>query len=108
MSRYAGSPRWFLLVKAGMLGAFLPAMLYITLCNSLALHYRAKLDYYDDAGLHISDGWLYGQDFNDHSVCVSQRYLSAGAAAIDHGPFDAWWMIRNWNTDFLAQQPICK
>lgn len=68
------------------------------------------MDRYDAQGLAVSDRWEDDPDsMNDHSVCVAFRYLSAGEDAIDAGhTFDAWWMIRNWNTDFLAKQPKCK
>jgi hypothetical protein len=107
VSRYSGYPSWFLPVKLGLLLTFLPAYMYLCLCNSLSFHYQTELERYDEEALTISDRWLDGINFNDHSICVVDHYFAAGADAANYPPFDAWWMIRNWKTDFLAKQPSC-
>ena len=105
MSRYY--PLWYVLSKAGILAIGLPVIFYLAACNGMSLHYRHQVDRYDDAALAISDGWPKLQTFDDYHVCVAGRYLAAGSAATDYHEFSLIWMIRNWNKDFLAEQPSC-
>jgi len=107
MSRYSGYPRGLLLAKAVILTIALPVIGYLQLCNCLALHYREELYRYDDASQEISSWWPELHNFDGYHICLAERYLAAGGEAANYHPFDAWWMIRNWNTDFLAQQPPC-
>jgi hypothetical protein len=99
--------RRILLAKLIILSIALPVIVYLWLCSAMSIHYSEELDRYDDAALSISDRWVDLQNFNQYSVCEADRLEMAGAAAIDHQPFDLWWMICNWNTDFLAQQKPC-
>jgi hypothetical protein len=55
----------------------------------------------------IAGGWSDLRNYNDTSICAVNRYLAAGGDVADYPLFNAWWMIRNWHTDFLAQQPPC-
>jgi hypothetical protein len=97
-----------LITKALILTVFMPIIGYLFLCNAMAFHYRTEVDRYCDAAEYIASGWLSGGDFSDHSRCEVDRYETAGGNAASYPPFNAWWMIRNWRTDFLAEQPACK
>lgn len=99
--------RWLLFIKNCILVVALPGICYLQLCSGMALHYRAQFNHYEAAGMDISSGWPQLHNFDDYHVCLARRYLAAGDEIAHRPTFDVWWMIRNWNRDFLADQPPC-
>lgn len=88
------------------------APFYFLLCGAMGMHYRRVGEELGDTGLGISGRLLADSEmgiFHQQSdLCEVGRYISAESDATSHMGFDAIDMARNWNTDFLKQQPPCR
>lgn len=94
---------------AGIMTILISTCFYLNTCGLMAMYFQRQVDRYDDAALDISDGWEEGRNFDDYHKCVVARYFAASTEELSaYRPFDMVWMIRNWHTDFLMHQPICK
>ena len=94
--------------KLCVLTVFLLTATYLQTCLWMGFHFRSLAEQYANKAISISDSWSDPSRFTPRSECEMDRYLSAGIAASEYKPFGAVWMVRNWNRDFLNEQPPCQ
>lgn len=100
------------LVKLSILSVWFPVIVYLLACAAMGTHYERLSEQFGNTGLDMSerqmDDAIYRHIYaSRQSQCEAARYMSADIEAVSHMGFNALDMIRNWNTDFLAEQPAC-
>lgn len=87
----------------------LPVILYAEACLIMTGHFENLSGNYGSRMLDIADNY-HPDDRLVGEECEADRYQAAEQAALsvalDHG-FNVLIMAREWNRDFLAEQPPC-